>query len=52
LRRLRDHLSEKRTQLALFDNRRFVVELGDLFARMTQRWSQGLPVAHLPAVPA
>jgi len=50
LQRLRDHLSEKRMQLALFDNRRFVVELGDLFARMTARWSQGLPAEHLPAV--
>jgi predicted O-linked N-acetylglucosamine transferase (SPINDLY family) len=50
LQRLRDHLSEKRMQLALFDNRRFAVELGDLFARMTERWSQGLPMAHLPAV--
>lgn len=50
LQRMRDHLSEKRMQLALFDNRRFVVELGDLFARMTARWSQGLPAEHLPAV--
>ena len=51
LQRARDHLSDKRMQLPLFDNRRFVVELGDLFARMIERWSQGLPVEHLPAVP-
>jgi predicted O-linked N-acetylglucosamine transferase (SPINDLY family) len=50
LQRLRNHLNEKRMQLALFDNRRFVVELGDLFARMMARWSQGLPVEHLAAV--
>ena len=51
LQRARDHLTDKRMQLPLFDNRRFVVELGDLFARMIERWSQGLPVEHLPAVP-
>ena len=46
---MRAHLNDKRLALPLFDNKRFSTELGDLFARMMQRWSQGLPVEQLPA---
>jgi len=47
---IRAHLHDKRLALPLFDNTRFSAELGDLFSRMMQRWSQGLPVEALPAV--
>jgi predicted O-linked N-acetylglucosamine transferase (SPINDLY family) len=46
---IRAHLNDKRLALPLFDNKRFSTELGDLLARMMQRWSQGLPVEQLPA---
>ena len=46
---VRAHLNGKRLALPLFDNKRFSTELGDLLARMMQRWSQGLPVEQLPA---
>jgi predicted O-linked N-acetylglucosamine transferase (SPINDLY family) len=51
LQRCRDHLSERRMQLALFDNRRFSAEIGELFSRMVERWSRGQAPEALPAQP-
>ena len=49
---IRAHLNDNRLELPLFDNTRFSAELGDLFARMMARWSQGLPMEQLPAAQA
>ena len=46
---IRDHLWDNRRDLPLFDNHRFAGELGDLLARMVQRWQNGLAPAALPA---
>jgi len=51
LQRCRDQLSERRMQLALFDNRRFTAEIGELFSRMVERWSRGQAPEALPAQP-
>ena len=51
LQRCRDHLSEQRMQLALFDNRRFTAEIGELFLRMVERWSRGQAPEALAAQP-
>jgi predicted O-linked N-acetylglucosamine transferase (SPINDLY family) len=50
MQQLRAHLNEHRLALPLFDNRRFVQELGDLFGRMDARWREGLAPVALPAV--
>jgi predicted O-linked N-acetylglucosamine transferase (SPINDLY family) len=47
---IRAHLADDRLNLPLFDNARFSVELGALFARMVQRWSLGQAPEHLPAI--
>jgi predicted O-linked N-acetylglucosamine transferase (SPINDLY family) len=49
-RAIRAHLADNRLALPLFDNERFSAELGDLFARMVERWSCGLPTQALPAI--
>ena len=49
---IRDHLWDNRRDLALFDNRRFTRELGDVLARMASRWQQRLAPQALPAMPA
>jgi predicted O-linked N-acetylglucosamine transferase (SPINDLY family) len=46
---IRSHLNDNRLALPLFDNTRFSADLGALFARMAERWSTGLPPAHLTA---
>jgi predicted O-linked N-acetylglucosamine transferase (SPINDLY family) len=45
----RAHLTTRRTELALFDCERYTREFEDLFARMWQRWRQGLAPEHLLA---
>ena len=49
---IRSHLADNRLDLPLFDSSRFSAELSDLFARMVDRWQQGLPPAPLPAATA
>ena len=49
LQRMREHLSQRRLALPLFDNPRFSAELGALFTRMVERWRLGLPPEALPA---
>lgn len=46
---IRRHLREHRLELPLFDSARFTRELEALFDRMLDRWTRGLPPAHLPA---
>lgn len=48
---IRDHLWDRRRDLALFDNGRFAAEFGDLVQSLVQRWQQGLPPAAIPAKP-
>ena len=45
----REHLSAGRFELPLFDSARYAREFEALFARMWQRWVQGLAPEHLPA---
>lgn len=47
--RLREHLTQRRETLPLFDAGRFTVELEALYRRMWARAEQGLPPVHLPA---
>jgi predicted O-linked N-acetylglucosamine transferase (SPINDLY family) len=46
---LRDHLVSQRMQVPLFDSTRYVREFENLFARMWQRWCDGLEADHLLA---
>ena len=47
----REHLVSRRLELPLFDCPRYTREFEDLFARIWQRWVDGLPPEHLLADP-
>ncbi len=51
LTRMRDHLWDRRRDLALFDNERFTAEFAGLVERIVQRWSRGMPPQAVPAQP-
>jgi len=48
----RQHLEQQRMVLPLFDSTTYTRDFEALLGRMVQRWRAGLPVAHLPALPA